>query len=59
MVDAREKLSDVAFQNPRGLHVVARNDPGILFESVHGSVCALVEAAGVGVENECPIEAGI
>ena len=56
MVDAREELPDVALQNPRGPRMVARNDPHISIELVHCAVCALIETAGIRIEDECFIE---
>lgn len=47
MIDAREEFFDIALENPCGSRVVARNDPRVLCEPIHGAVRAFVEAAGI------------
>lgn len=47
MVDAREKLSDIAFQNPCRPHMVPGNNPRALSEAVHGAVRTFVVATGI------------
>ena len=59
MIDARKKLSDIAFQNPRGSRVIARDNSCVLVESVHGAIRAFIKTAGVRIENERTVEIGI
>ena len=47
MIDAREELPDIAFEDPSSSRVVARNNSHVLIQPIHGAVGALVEAAGI------------
>src|SRR3989338_7435405 len=56
MINAREKLADVALQNPAGSGMIAADLPCRPAEPVQRSVRPLADATGKGVGNEQTVE---
>lgn len=56
MVNVREKLPDIAFQNPRGSGVIFAGLAAKRTKSVYGSVRSLADTAGIRISDKSSVK---
>ena len=56
MIDGREELPDIAFQNPYGFRIIRAFFAGERIKTIQSPMRSLVDAAGIRVSDECRIE---